>query len=184
MAEHQLDISVSLWSGQVSIWQEHLVDGTYERGLPPKTQDMGSRMTAWARLSQEHFTWAKDANYAQGWDAEGPRQEFFRESRGIAESLKKVLGRSWEVRVSPEPAVTVVRLMGEYGCEWPLWAYGGGTGPESWPMLSDQLRDRLLAWAVQAEPDHLPRPDPDVTARLARDLRSELGSGFLVEVHT
>ncbi|MTB87223.1 hypothetical protein H9L21_07325 [Aeromicrobium senzhongii] len=86
--------------------------------------------------------------------------------------------------VQRSPGVNEVRLMGEYGCDWPLWTDDGGSDRSDWPMLSDAMAERLRAWAVEAEPDHrvnhLPGPDPEVTQRLLRDLRRELGDRYRI----
>lgn len=38
-----------------------------------------------------------------------------------------------------------VRLMSEYGVDWPLWDEGG-TDREDWPQLSDDLAADLVRW--------------------------------------
>lgn len=91
--------------------------GTYEPGLPPIARVIGPRIAAWGR-SLGHYSWEDRVDLALGWDNEAARLEFLDESRRIDRRLDSLLGGEWSIEVSPEPAVTVVRLMGEYSCDW------------------------------------------------------------------
>jgi hypothetical protein len=185
MVRHELRVAGNPLTGEASIWQEHRLTGTSERGLPPIARVIGPRIDAWGRSLLGNYSWEDRVDLALGWSSEEARLEFLEESRRIDRDLASLVGGAWSVAVSPEPAVTVVRLMGEYSSEWPLWIWEGGTGSEDWPMLSEQLHQRLKAWAIEAEPDLRNRnsgPEPQVTEQLARDLRRELGPRFILKV--
>jgi len=183
MVNHELRVNVHPELRRAFAKQEHWVTGGYDDGLPEQVSGFAPRIDAWAGLVREHFAIADLIYLARGWRSEDARIAFVDEASNLQSDLKVALGRAWAVDVSPEPGVSVVRLMGEYWSEWPLWNWEGGTGSEDWPMLSDELRRRLSAWAVEAEPDHAP-PAAGVTERLAHDVQRELGPQFVVEVRT
>jgi hypothetical protein len=183
MADHELRVSVHPDVKAVSASQEHWITGAYDDGLPQQVADFAARIDAWAGKVRDHYDSSVDSvDLARGWAAEEARAAFIEEAEALETDLTAALGPDWTVVVSPEPGVSVVRLMGEYWCEWPLWNWEGGTRPDDWPMLSEQLRDRLSGWAALAEAGRGPGPDADLTERLVRDVRRELGEGFIVEV--
>ncbi len=185
MIRHELRVWVHPQVRRVFADQEHRIFGGYDEGLPEQVSSFAERIDAWAGLVRGHYAMSDTIDLARGWTAEDARISFIDEARSLESDLQLALGRKWSVDVSPEPAVSVVRLMGEYMCEWPLWNWEGGTGPEDWPMLSEQMHLRLKAWAIEAEPDLRNRnsgPEPHVTENLARDLRHELGPRFILKV--
>jgi hypothetical protein len=95
MADHELRVAANPWSGEASIWQEHLVTGTYERGLPPIARGIGPRIAAWGRSLLGNYAWEDRADLALGWDNEEVRLEFLEESRQIDRRLAFLLGREW-----------------------------------------------------------------------------------------
>ncbi|MCL3837044.1 hypothetical protein [Aeromicrobium duanguangcaii] len=182
MARHRLSVRfVPDWSARggqwvtpppfvVSVWRQ-LQDGNECKGLPRGCEVVGPELDAALDLLGDAYRAARtlEPDVTVGW-----RDEL---------SLRRRLGGDWDVVVNRSPGVNEVRLMGEYGCDWPLWT-DGGTDRDDWPMLSDALADRLRAWAVDAEPDHrvnhLPGPEPEVTQGLLRDLRRELGDRYRI----
>ena len=185
MADHELRVLVHPEVRRAFASQEHRITGGYDDGLPEQVSSFSDRIDAWAELVRGHHAIADPIDLAQGWRSEDARIAFLDEARSLESDLKITLGSAWSVDVSPEPGVSVVRLMGEYSSEWPLWIWEGGTGSEDWPMLSDQMHLRLKAWAIEAEPDlrnHNSGPEPHVTEHLARDLRRELGPRFILKV--
>lgn len=91
---------------------------------------------------------------------------------------------------------TEVRMSGEFG-GWPLWTHFeegmmGPTLPEDWPMLSDSLKQELLAWNDDYLSTTMPRPlsawrrRGDVRAyirkanALVARVQSELGDAYSV----
>lgn len=154
--------------------------GAETEGLPGDAGWLESRLFAWADLVHQHYTWVDDVDATRGWRDEDARRRFVVEADDLGHQLRRVLGSGWDVHVSPEPGVTVVGLAGEHSCRWPLWLTGGLSSPESFPMLSSSMIERLERWADLADPDHYPGPKPDVTETLRRDLARELGGSFRV----
>jgi hypothetical protein len=150
--------------------------GAETEELPQGAAVLGPRLSDWADLVNEHYTWVDDIDATRGWRDEDARRQFVVEADDLGHQLRRALGRGWQVHVSPQPGLTVVSLAGEYFSDWPLWVTGGGTGPESWPMLSPAMIERLTQWAELAVPDRYPGPAPDVTA----ELPGQIGPTFRV----
>lgn len=150
--------------------------------LPSRVQHLHDRWielqaVVRAHVSAESFD---TTDLASRWDDEPARLRVLAGLDALEQELCDALGPEWDLRISREPAVTEVRMLGEYGCTWPLWIRDGGTGREDWPMLSDRLADHLTQWAVLADPDSDRRPPPELTERVVRDLRRELGDRYLL----
>lgn len=182
MIAHQLRVWVHPEIRRAFANQEHRILGGHDDGLPEQASRFAARIDEWAGLVRDHYAISDPIDLAQGWTSEDARGAFVAEATRLEADLRLALGRRWSVDVSPEPGVAVVRLMGECSSEWPLWNWEGASESRRWPMLSDRLRRHLTQWAIQAEPDHVPQPDPVLTERLAHDVRQELGPRFLVEV--
>ena len=182
MVAHELSVGVHPEVRDVFANQEHWVTGRYSDGLPEKVSTFAPRIDAWAGLVRDHYAISDHIDLALDWRSEDARTTFIDEASSLGADLQAALGRRWSVRVSSEPGVSVVRVMGEYSSAWPLWNWEGGTDPEDWPMLSIELRHRLSAWALEAEPGHGRDPDAEETERLAGDVRRELGPRFVVKV--
>lgn len=182
MAVRQLRISTGWFIGYsgLSIWTLDRQTGLEHEGLPSPVRGFHARLTEWSELARDHYSWVDDVDVTQGWTDDDVRREFVHRADELRVALARVLGRQWDVDVSPEPGLACVRLMGEYGAHWPLWVADGGTGPEDWPMLSASLVERLEAWAVLADPEHYPGPTLVETATLRGDLARELGENFRV----
>lgn len=149
--------------------------------LPSRVQHLherwvGLQADVWAHVSAESF---EVTDLASRWDDESARLRVLAGLDALEQELSDGLGPEWDLRISREPDVTEVRMLGEYGCTWPLWA-NGQSDREDWPMLSDRLADHLTQWAVLAGPDSDRRPPPELTERVVRDLRRELGDRYLL----
>ncbi|MET0928417.1 MAG: hypothetical protein ABWX74_02815 [Aeromicrobium sp.] len=182
MARRRLRVSV-LWFARpsgLSIWTHDQRTGLESEGLPAAARDLSARLSGWSELLRDHYAWVDDVDVTRGWTDEDVRREFVHQADELQIELSTVLGTSWTVDVSPEPGLACVRLMGEYGAHWPLWVADGGTCPESWPMLSAAMVERLERWAELADPDHYPGPETSTTETLRRDLARELGDRFRV----
>ncbi|MFO6453492.1 MULTISPECIES: hypothetical protein [unclassified Aeromicrobium] len=164
-----------------SIWRR-LSSGHEHAGLPDSCEDLTPVVDRAVALLTESYRPVDfdELDLTLGWTDEESRLEFLEVTKRLETRLRRRLRRQWTVRVSPSPGVVEVTLMGEYMCDWPLWTHDGLSDPDDWTMLSDDLKDRLRAWAVEADPDHVPGPDPVVTEQLLQELRSVLGSRFVV----
>ncbi|MCD9197826.1 hypothetical protein [Aeromicrobium wangtongii] len=184
MAAQSLSVSVAWFLGASGLWlrtSDHTT-GAETEDLPAPAQALWTQLYDWADLVHDNYVWVSGLDVTRGWRDEEARRQFVREADDLGHRLRRVLGKGWDVDVSPEPGVTVVRMAGEYGCRWPLWVAGGQSDPGSFSMLSDRTLERLERWAELADPDHHPGPPPELTAELRADLARELGSRFRVVV--
>lgn len=170
------------WSASIS---RRLPSGHEHAGLPDSCQDLAPAVDrAVALLSDAYRPPGFDElDLTLGWSDEESRLQFLEVTERLERTLRRRLRREWTVRVSRSPGVAEVTLMGEYLCDWPLWVHDGLSDPDDWTMLTDDLKDRLRAWAVTADPDHVPGPNPLVTEQLLYELRAALGSRFAVSLH-
>lgn len=88
--------------------------------------------------------------------------------------------------------VRTLRLMNEYGCDWPLWDADGPMGPDD-VEISSRLRADLASWTRQFTEHYDPFSGWDdprfreahagAAAELLSRLVAELGPGYSVELH-
>jgi hypothetical protein len=143
--------------------------------LPRVSQRLLDDLAAWQEHLLENFT-PEDSVRAGTW-REDARWWFVAEARRLENEFARQLdGRAQVVRVSRYPGSIPLRIFADYG-DWPLWDVEGGTGPENFPTLSDQLRDDLIAWAVATE---VGSPSEQVGSQFVARLRAELGREFEV----
>jgi hypothetical protein len=87
-----------------------------------------------------------------------------------------------------------IRLMDEYGSQWPLWSYDVGQEDRPEWNLPPNLREELSAWALEFdqhfevlrgwdEPQRY-RSHLEVGTRLAVELQKHLGDKFNIELVT
>lgn len=182
MATRSLSITTGWFAGYEGLLVRDVDPRTGSESdvLPRGAARLYDRLSEWAIMVRDHYDRVDRVDVTAGWRDEDVRRDFVAEARDLESDLGHVLGNGWDVRVSPEPGLTCVSLAGEYGCEWPLWIAGGLSDPLDWPMLSSAMVERLGRWALQADPDHHPPPDPVTTETLRRDLARELGDRFCV----
>jgi hypothetical protein len=164
----------------LSIWTYHETTGLDSEGLPAGARRFEDGLSVWSELARDHYSWVDHVDVTRGWTDDDVRREFVSQADEMQVWIAEELGTGWDVQVSPEPGVACVRLMGEYGCDWPLWVASGLSGPDDWPMLSSAMVARLERWAALADPDRYPGPDDATTEKLRRDLARELGDRFRV----
>ncbi|MCL8250125.1 hypothetical protein AERO_01910 [Aeromicrobium fastidiosum] len=160
--------------GWNNLFERFLVTGDDgAAALPRVSQRLLDDLAAWQDHLLENFT-PEDSVRAGTW-RENTRWWFVAEARRLENEFRRQLdGRAHVVRLSPYPGTIPIQIYADYS-DWPLWDVEGGTGPEDFPTLSDQLRDDLVSWALATE---VGSPSDQVGTQLVARLRAELGHEF------
>lgn len=155
--------------------QFFITDDSGGTNLPAVSAALLEDVDRWQNYLRENFEPHDDITGGR-WE-DGTRWWFAEEARRLEQEFRRqVPSPKGVVKVSPFPGIIQLRLFVDYN-DWPLWDDYGGAGPESFPMLSDSLRDDLIAWAGSWMPK---RGNPQGGERLAERVRGELGDEFEV----
>lgn len=157
-----------------SIYEQFFVrDANRGVELPNVSISLLDDVNAWMAHLSKNFE--PDDTVTTGVWKPGTRQWFVDEAGRLEDEFRRELaGSGKQVRVSPYPGIIPIRVYVDYN-DWPLWTNEGATGPEHFPMLSDQLRNDLIAWAGSIDAG---TPPEEVGADFKRRLSSELGPFF------
>jgi hypothetical protein len=152
-----------------------VLDDNGETEMPSVSQALLDDLFAWKKYLLDNFT-PEDSVLAGVWRPD-TRRWFLEEASRLERELRRELaGRPEYVRVDRYPGIIPIYVYADYG-DWPLWSVEGGTSPADFPMLSNQLRTDLTAWAVATE---VGPPTPTIGDDLVRRLQAELGPEFQV----
>lgn len=165
------------WNSNSESFVIHSDDGP--ASLPTIPPHLDADLDAWEQHLRDHFIPDRYHYFSGGqWASEEARWWFVSEARRIERELMKAVPRSRGViLVSAYPGVILIGFHNDYG-NWPLWTIGGGTGPEDFPMLSERLRDDLIAWSERHETGD---SHTEGHGELLRRLQDELGPLYEVE---
>ncbi len=105
-----------------------------------------------------------------GWASRDDRSQWNTDRQRLEREVNTWLRPRAVVELPRDPAVTVLRLMNDYGVDFPIWAPPGVTEPAADDLTDELVRD-LVAWGQVWEDHH--RPNDDVYLPLPPSFRRE-----------